>query len=109
MGWKRVGAVIFTVALMVVSCSDRVTDVAISRAADHPLLRYLPTLADVPGMVEVGYEVPRNDEFSAQRRVECSRYPEPGDPDGPQLTARYGDRLDRDGRLIHVDLWRTRP
>lgn len=109
MGWKRVGAVIFAVALMVVSCSDRVTDVAISRAADHPLLRYLPTLADVPGMVEVSYEVPRNDEFSAQRRIECSRYPEPGDPDGPQLTARYGDRLDRDGRLIHVDLWRTCP
>lgn len=109
MGRKRVGAVIFTVALLVVGCSDRVTDVAVSRAADYPLLRYLPTLADVPGMVEVGYQVPRNDEFSAQRRIDCSRYPEPGDPDGPQLTARYGDRLDRDGRLINVDLWRTRP
>ena len=77
------GAVIFAVALMVVGCSDRVTDVVVSRAADHPLLRYLPTLADVPGMVEVGYEVPRNDEFSAQRRNECSWYPEPGDPDEP--------------------------
>jgi hypothetical protein len=109
MGWKRVGAVILTVALMVVGCTDRSADVAIARAADHPLLRYLPTLADVPGMVEVGYEVPRNDDFSAQRRAECSWYPEPGDPDGPQLSAHYRDTVDRDGRVVDVDLWRTRP
>ncbi|RUP33146.1 MAG: hypothetical protein EKK51_07170 [Mycolicibacterium sp.] len=109
MGWKRVGAVIFAVALMVVGCSDRVTDVVVSRAADHPLLRYLPTLADVPGMVEVGYEVPRNDEFSAQRRNECSWYPEPGDPDGPQLSAAYWQDTDRNGSVINVQLWRTRP
>ena len=49
MGRKRVGAVIFTVALMVVGCTDRGGDVAVPRADDHPLLRYLPTLADVPG------------------------------------------------------------
>ena len=109
MGRKRVGAVIFTVALMLVGCTDRVADVAISRAAEHPLLRYLPTLADVPGTAEVGYEVPRNDEFSAQRRTECARYPEPGDPDGPQLSATYRASVDRDGGSISVELWRTRP
>lgn len=109
MGRKRLGAVIFTVALIVVGCTDRGGDVAVSRADDHPLLRYLPTLADVPGMVEVGYEVPRNDQFSEQRRTECSRYPEPGDPGGPQLSAVYWEDVDRSGSVINVQLWRTRP
>lgn len=109
MGRKRLGAVIFTVALIVVGCTDRGGDVADSRADDHPLLRYLPTLADVPGMVEVGYEVPRNDQFSEQRRTECSRYPEPGDPGGPQLSAVYWEDVDRSGSVINVQLWRTRP
>ena len=109
MGRKRVGAVIFTVALMLVGCTDRGGGVAMTREADHPLLRYLPTLADVPGQLEVAYEVPHNDEFAAQRRTECAGYPEPGDPNGPQLSATYWDSLDRDGSVINVDLWRTRP
>lgn len=109
MGRKRAGAVIFTVALMVVGCTDRGSDVAISPTADHPLLRYLPTLADVPGYREVGYEVPRNDQFTEQRRNQCAGYPEPGDPRGPQLSAAYWENVDRNGSAINVQLWRTRP
>ncbi len=111
MGRIRVGALVVLIAAVVAAggCADS-ESAKTWRPAEMGLTRYLPTLADVPGMAVVSYwSRVRDDDYAEQRRNRCLDYPEPGDPNGPQLTGSYWGSADRGSHTIRVKLWRTRP
>lgn len=77
---------------------------------EHPLLRYLPALANAPGWLEVNYWAPHgDDEYARSRRARCGFAPEPGDPNRPMLIGAYYKGANRSGPSLRVQLWSAWP
>lgn len=77
---------------------------------EHPLLPYLPTLANAPGWLDMNYWAPKgDDDYATSRRARCGFAPEPGDPNGPMLIGAYYKSPNRGGPSFRVQLWKAWP